>query len=65
LPTDARQGQGQGLDVFYRESDDPATPTLLLLRGYPSPSPIFRHLIRPLEGPYSGKVHATPMSVGP
>ena len=60
-----RRRQGQGLDVCYRESDDPATPTLLLLRGYPSPSPMFRHLIRPLDGLYAGKVHATPMSVGP
>ncbi len=34
-----------GREVFYREAGDPATPTLVLLHGYPTSSFMFRHLI--------------------
>ena len=32
----------EGLEVFYREAGDPASPTLLLLHGFPSSSHMFR-----------------------
>lgn len=35
----------QGLNVFYREAGDPASPKLLLLGGFPSSSHQFRNLI--------------------
>ncbi|BCA56496.1 putative 2-hydroxy-6-ketonona-2,4-dienedioate hydrolase [Nitrospira sp. KM1] len=34
-----------GLKIFYRESGDPAAPTLLLLHGFPTSSHMFRNLI--------------------
>lgn len=34
-----------GLDIFYREAGDPATPTILLLHGFPTSSHMFRNLI--------------------
>jgi pimeloyl-ACP methyl ester carboxylesterase len=34
-----------GLDVFFREAGDPASPTLLLLHGFPSSSFMFRELM--------------------
>jgi pimeloyl-ACP methyl ester carboxylesterase len=34
-----------GLEIFYREAGDPASPTLLLLHGFPTSSHMFRNLI--------------------
>jgi pimeloyl-ACP methyl ester carboxylesterase len=34
-----------GLEIFYREAGDPASPTLLLLHGFPTSSQMFRNLI--------------------
>jgi pimeloyl-ACP methyl ester carboxylesterase len=34
-----------GVEVFYREAGDPATPTLLLLHGFPTSSTQYRGLI--------------------
>ncbi len=34
-----------GLDVFYRQAGDPASPKLLLLGGFPSSSHQFRNLM--------------------
>ena len=38
----------QGLNVFYREAGDPASPKLLLLGGFPASSHQFRNLIAAL-----------------
>ena len=40
-----RTAQIQGLNVFYREAGDPASPKLLLLGGFPASSHQFRNLI--------------------
>ena len=32
-----RTAQVEGLNVFYREAGDPASPKLLLLGGFPPP----------------------------
>ena len=40
----------EGLSVFYREAGDRASPTLVLLGGFPSSSHMFRDLIPLLEG---------------
>jgi pimeloyl-ACP methyl ester carboxylesterase len=40
----------EGLSVFYREAGDRASPTLVLLGGFPSSSHMFRDLIPRLEG---------------
>src|SRR3954452_1897232 len=34
-----------GVEVFYREAGDPATPTLLLLHGFPTSSTQYRELM--------------------
>ncbi|AQT83177.1 alpha/beta hydrolase [Mycolicibacterium litorale] len=49
LPTHHRSIDIDGLEVFYRESGDPANPTILLLHGFPSSSHMFRNLIRSLS----------------
>ena len=41
-----------GHSVFYRESGNPSSPTILLLPGYPSSSHLFRHLIPLLNDRY-------------
>jgi pimeloyl-ACP methyl ester carboxylesterase len=41
-----------GLEVFYRESGDPARPAILLLHGFPSASHMFRDLIPELAERY-------------
>jgi pimeloyl-ACP methyl ester carboxylesterase len=38
------------LDIFYREAGDPASPTILLLHGFPTSSHMFRDLIPRLSG---------------
>ncbi|MDR0269333.1 alpha/beta fold hydrolase [Paenibacillus sp.] len=35
----------QGLSVFYREAGSPSNPALVLLRGFPSSSHMFRELL--------------------
>ena len=40
----------EGLSVFYREAGDRASPTLVLLGGFPSSSHMFRDLLPLLEG---------------
>jgi pimeloyl-ACP methyl ester carboxylesterase len=40
-----RSAQVDGLNVFYREAGDPASPKLLLLGGFPASSHQFRNLI--------------------
>jgi len=37
--------QVEGLDIFYREAGDPASPKLVLLGGFPASSHQFRNLI--------------------
>ena len=39
--------QVDGLNVFYREAGDPASPKLLLLGGFPASSHQFRNLDLP------------------
>ncbi len=39
-----------GLDVFYREAGNAASPSLLLLHGFPTSSHMFRDLIPLLAG---------------
>jgi pimeloyl-ACP methyl ester carboxylesterase len=51
-PTKHRTVQIDGLDIFYREAGDPASPTLLLLHGFPSSSQMFRNLIPALSDRY-------------
>lgn len=41
-----------GHRLFYRESGDPAAPTVLLLHGFPTSSYMFRHLIPALADRY-------------
>jgi pimeloyl-ACP methyl ester carboxylesterase len=50
--TKHRSVQVDGLDIFYREAGDPATPTLLLLHGFPTSSQMFRNLIPRLSDRY-------------
>lgn len=39
----------RGQNIFYREAGDPASPTIVLLHGFPSSSHMFRDLIPQLE----------------
>ncbi|MER6476955.1 alpha/beta fold hydrolase [Streptomyces filamentosus] len=48
----ARTATVDGLDVFYREAGDPASPTLVLLHGFPSSSHMYRGLIAELADSY-------------
>jgi pimeloyl-ACP methyl ester carboxylesterase len=41
-----------GINLFYREAGDPATPAILLLHGFPTSSHMFRNLIPKLAGNY-------------
>jgi pimeloyl-ACP methyl ester carboxylesterase len=41
-----------GLQVFYRQAGDPASPAVLLLHGFPTSSHMFRDLIPALAGGY-------------
>ncbi|MFF2518140.1 alpha/beta fold hydrolase [Streptomyces sp. NPDC058086] len=41
-----------GMDVFYREAGDPASPALVLLHGFPTSSHMFRNLIPALADTY-------------
>lgn len=41
-----------GLQVFYRQAGDPASPAILLLHGFPTSSHMFRDLIPALAGDY-------------
>jgi pimeloyl-ACP methyl ester carboxylesterase len=50
--TKHRSCEIDGLDIFYREAGDPATPTLLLLHGFPTSSQMYRNLIPMLAGRY-------------
>ena len=43
--THHRHSSVDGLDVFYREAGDPASPTVVLLHGAPASSYMFRELI--------------------
>ncbi len=43
--TKYRNASIDGHNVFYREAGDPASPTLLLLHGFPTSSHMFRNLI--------------------
>jgi len=43
LPTG--RADGDGLTAFYREAGEPDSPTLVLVRGFPSASHVFRELI--------------------
>ena len=45
----------QGLKLFYREAGSKASPTIVLLHGFPSSSHMFRDLIPQL----AGKFHVT------
>jgi pimeloyl-ACP methyl ester carboxylesterase len=40
----------EGINVFYREAGDPASPTIVLLGGFPSSSHMFRDLMPRLAG---------------
>src|ERR1051326_4191332 len=42
----------KGLNLFYREAGDQASPTILLLHGFPTSSHMFRHLIPKLADTY-------------
>jgi pimeloyl-ACP methyl ester carboxylesterase len=42
-----------GLNIFYREAENPRKPTIFLLHGFPSSSHMFRNLIRELAGEYN------------
>ena len=44
--------QVDGVDVFYREAGDPASPTIVLLHGFPASSHMFRNLIPALAADY-------------
>jgi pimeloyl-ACP methyl ester carboxylesterase len=44
--------QVEDLTIFYREAGDPASPTILLLHGFPSSSHMFRDLIPLLAGSF-------------
>ena len=46
--------QVDGLNVFYREAGDPASPKLLLLGGFPASSHQFRNLIPALADRFHG-----------
>lgn len=39
-----------GLTVAYREAGEPASPTVMLLHGFPTSSHMFRWLIEDLAG---------------
>ena len=45
LRTHHRTATVSGRKVFYREAGDPASPTIVLLHGFPSSSSMFRELI--------------------
>jgi pimeloyl-ACP methyl ester carboxylesterase len=42
----------KGFNLFYREAGDPASPTILLLHGFPTSSHMFRNLIPRLVDNY-------------
>jgi pimeloyl-ACP methyl ester carboxylesterase len=44
--------QVNGLNLFYREAGNPASPAILLLHGFPTSSHMFRNLIPGLENSY-------------
>lgn len=52
--TDARYRVAtiQGIDVAYREAGDPASPTIVLLHGFPTSSHMYRELIPRLADRY-------------
>src|SRR5215831_13450315 len=41
-----------GLDIFYREAGSPENPTVLLLRGFPTSSQMFRNLMPQMASRY-------------
>jgi pimeloyl-ACP methyl ester carboxylesterase len=51
-PTVYKTAQLSKLKVFYREAGNPASPTVLLLHGFPTSSHMFRNLI-PALAPYA------------
>ncbi|WP_299590509.1 alpha/beta hydrolase [uncultured Tateyamaria sp.] len=40
------------VDIFYRETGDPANPTIVMLHGFPSSSHQYRNLLRDLSADY-------------
>ncbi|MFJ9704935.1 alpha/beta fold hydrolase [Streptomyces sp. NPDC101234] len=52
LPTHHRTATVDAQQVFYREAGPEEAPTVLLLRGFPSSSHMFRHLIPGLADRY-------------
>ena len=51
-PTRHRTVTVNGRTVFFREAGDPASPTIVLLHGFPSSSSMFRNLIPALAGQF-------------
>jgi pimeloyl-ACP methyl ester carboxylesterase len=47
-----RNVNSSGMKIFYREAGDRDAPTLLLLHGFPTSSPMFRDLIPVLADRY-------------
>ncbi len=41
-----------GIDIFYREAGDPATPAIVLLHGFPTASHMFRNLMPALANDF-------------
>jgi pimeloyl-ACP methyl ester carboxylesterase len=52
MTTRYRHIDADGVRLFYREAGDPASPTLLLLHGFPTSSHMFRTLMPELAGSY-------------
>ena len=42
-----------GVDIFFRQSENMKKPTILLLHGFPSSSHMFRNLIKELADEYN------------
>ena len=50
--TTYRNQKAGGVNIFYREAGSPASPTIVLLHGFPSSSHMYRDLIPKLAGRY-------------
>ena len=51
-PTLNKTVEVNGVEIFYREAGSKASPTILLLHGYPTSSHMFRNLIKDLSDSY-------------
>jgi pimeloyl-ACP methyl ester carboxylesterase len=63
VPVHHRTARISGFDVFYREAGPHDAPVLLLLRGFPTSSNMFRHLIPAWPARFTSSRPTIPASV--